>query len=117
MQKTPTKVNGVSMPSRSRKIPFNTPKVKRCIEDSQYTNSIEVVNVLDAHAAGETEPVSITKIGPDLVFGRLWQKMGMGEIIGKLASVRRHGFDLERAVYLSVLHRLFVSGSDRAAEA
>jgi transposase len=75
------------------------------------------VKVLDAHAAGETEPVSITKIGPDLVFGRLWQKMGMGEIIGRLASVRRHGFDLERAVYLSVLHRLFVSGSDRAAEA
>ena len=75
------------------------------------------VKVLDAHAAGETQPVSITKIGPDLVFGRLWQAMGMGEIIGSLASVRRHGFDLERAVYLSVLHRLFVSGSDRAAEA
>jgi transposase len=74
------------------------------------------VKVLDAHAAGETEPVSITKVGPDLVFGRLWQSMGLAEIVGGLAAKRKHGFDLERAVYLTVLHRLFASGSDRAAE-
>src|SRR4029450_10737370 len=43
--------------------------------------------------------------------------MGIGEIIRGLAAKRHHGFDLERAVYLTVLHRLFVSGSDRAAEA
>lgn len=29
---------------------------------------------------------------------------------------RRHGLDLERAVYLRVLHRLFAPGSDRAAD-
>jgi hypothetical protein len=75
------------------------------------------VKVLDAHAAGETEPVSIIKIGPELVFGRLWQDMGIGELISQLATERRYGFDLERAVYLTVLHRLFASGSDRAAEA
>jgi transposase len=73
--------------------------------------------VLDAHAAGETEPVSIMKIGPELVFGRLWQEMGIAEIISRLAAKRRYGFDLERALYLTVLHRLFASGSDRAAEA
>jgi hypothetical protein len=39
------------------------------------------VKVLDAHAAGQTEPVSIRKIGPDLVFGRLWQSMGLAEIV------------------------------------
>jgi hypothetical protein len=75
------------------------------------------VKVLDAHAAGETEPVAITKIGPDLVFGRLWQSMGLREIVRDLTGGRKHGFDLERAVYLTVLHRLFASGSDRAAEA
>ena len=75
------------------------------------------VKVLDAHAAGETEPVSIIKIGPELVFGRLWQDMGIGELISELAAERRYGFDLERALYLTVLHRLFASGSDRAAEA
>ena len=76
----------------------------------------EKIRVLDAHAAGETEPVSVRKIGADLVFGRLWKSMGMGEIVRGLAGKRRHEFDLERAVYLTVLHRLFASGSDRAAE-
>jgi transposase len=32
------------------------------------------------------------------------------------AKGRRYGFDLERALYLTVLHRLFAPGSDRAAE-
>jgi len=77
----------------------------------------EKIKVMDAHAAGQTEPVSITKIGPDLVFGRLWKSMGFEEIVRDLAGKRRHTFDLERAVYLTVLHRLFASGSDRAAEA
>ena len=76
----------------------------------------EKIRVLDAHAAGETEPVSVRKIGADLVFGRLWNSMGMEEIVRGLAGKRRHEFDLERAVYLTVLHRLFASGSDRAAE-
>ena len=74
------------------------------------------VKVLDAHAAGQTEPVSIAKVGPDLVFGRLWEATGLREIVGGLAGGRKHGFDLERGVYLTVLHRLFASGSDRAAE-
>ncbi|MEO8353620.1 MAG: transposase, partial [Chthoniobacteraceae bacterium] len=80
----------------------------------RYARNLKVLN---AHAAGETEPVSITKIGPDLVFGRLWKTMGLERIVQDLAGQRRHEFDLERAVYLTVLHRLFASGSDRAAEA
>ena len=36
-------------------------------------------------------------------------------MITELAGKRKHGFALERAVFLTVLHRLFVSGSDRAA--
>ena len=76
----------------------------------------ERLRVLDAHAAGETQPVAITKIGPDLVFGRLWVELGFKEIIDELLSQRRYEFEVERAVYLTVLHRLFASGSDRAAE-
>jgi hypothetical protein len=33
-----------------------------------------------------------------------------------LLKEREHEFDVERAIYLSMLHRLFASGSDRAAE-
>src|SRR5689334_8427176 len=35
--------------------------------------------VLDAHAAGELEPVSVRRWGADLVFGRLWQESGIAE--------------------------------------
>ena len=64
----------------------------------------EKIKVMDAHAAGETQPVAITKIGPDLVFGRLWKSMGFEEIVRDLAGKSRHTFALERAVYLTVLH-------------
>jgi transposase len=72
--------------------------------------------VLDAHAAGQMEPVSVRRIGPDLIFGRLWQENGLPDILHALLKGRRYGFDLERALYLRVLHRLFAPGSDRAAE-
>lgn len=58
----------------------------------------ERLRVLDAHAAGETKPVAITKIGPDLVFGRLWVELGFQEIIGELLGHRRYEFKVERAV-------------------
>jgi hypothetical protein len=72
--------------------------------------------VIDAHAAGETEPVRALRIGPDLVFGRLWKESGIEEVIQSLLGARRYDFDVERAIYLTVLHRLFAGGSDRAAE-
>ena len=76
----------------------------------------EKLAVIDAHAAGQTEPVTVLRIGPDLVFGRLWKECGIQEVIESLLETRRYDFDVERAVYLTVLHRLFASGSDRAAE-
>jgi hypothetical protein len=76
----------------------------------------ETIRVLDAHAAGQTEPVAIYSIGPDLVFGRLWKELGLSDILKALLKSRRFEFDVERAIYLTVLHRLFASGSDRAAE-
>src|SRR5437879_4850542 len=72
--------------------------------------------LIDAHAAGETEPVRVLRIGPELVFGRLWQESGIHEVVRSLLVTRGYEFDVERAVYLTVLHRLFASGSDRAAE-
>ena len=72
--------------------------------------------LLDAQAAGQMEPVSVRRLGPDLVFGRLWQESGLPEVLRSLLKGRRYDFELERAIYLTVLHRLFASGSDRAAE-
>jgi len=72
--------------------------------------------VIDAHAAGEIEPVAIRRIGPDLVFARLWKESGIAEVLRSILKERHYEFDVERAIYLTVLHRLFASGSDRAAE-
>ena len=72
--------------------------------------------VIDAHKAGETEPVSVRRIGPDLVFARLWKESGIPEALQSTLKDRRYEFDVERAIYLTVLHRLFATGSDRAAE-
>jgi len=72
--------------------------------------------VIDAHAAGQTEAVQVQRVGPDLVFGRLWGDLGVGRVLQAALESRRYGFDVERAIYLTVIHRLFASGSDRAAE-
>src|SRR3981081_1263150 len=72
--------------------------------------------VIDAHAAGEIQPVAIRRIGPDLVFARLWKESGIPEVLHSVLKARQYEVDLERAIYLTVLHRLFASGSDRAAE-
>jgi hypothetical protein len=76
----------------------------------------EKLAVIDAHAAGQTEPVRVQRVGPDLVFGRLWEALRLGLILRRALQSRRYAFDVERAVYLTVVHRLFASGSDRAAE-
>jgi transposase len=55
-------------------------------------------------------------IGPALVFDRLWQESGIKGCINELLKGRKFEFDVERAIFLTVLHRLMVSGSDRFCE-
>ena len=56
------------------------------------------------------------KIGPALICERLWKELGIGKIIRRLLAERKFGFDVEQAIFLTVLHRLFVSGSDRSCD-
>lgn len=72
--------------------------------------------VLTAFEAGEATTVAHRQLGPALAFERLWRETGCQRVIAELAEGREFGFDLERAVFLTVLHRLFDPGSDRAAE-
>lgn len=76
----------------------------------------EQVAVINASRWEEISAANKVRIGPALVFERLWQELGLGEILNELLRERRYEFSVERAVFLTVLHRLFVSGSDRAAE-
>ena len=55
-------------------------------------------------------------VGPALVFERLWNELELPTIINKLLEKHKYSFDIERAIFLTVLHRLFVSGSDRQCD-
>lgn len=74
------------------------------------------VSVLDAHKRGALPAAETIKIGPPKVFGRLWEQTGLKNVIQELLKDRKYEFDVERAIFLTVLHRLMVSGSDRNAE-
>jgi hypothetical protein len=64
----------------------------------------------------EAGRVACRRIGGPLLFGRLWERLGIAEVLGELLANRGFEFAVERAVFASVLHRLFVSGSDRSCE-
>jgi len=77
---------------------------------------VQQAMVLDAARTGEAPTIGVRRIGPTLVFERLWAETGCQDVIATLARRRGHRFALERAVFLSVLHRLMRGGSDLAAD-
>src|SRR4051794_21409182 len=72
--------------------------------------------VLSQLAAGNPEGLACKRIGAALLFGRLWEQTGCKAVIETLLTEREFEFPVERAVFATVLHRLMVSGSDRACE-
>jgi len=74
------------------------------------------VLLLSAHAKGHVPTITTRRIGPALIFERLWNQTGCRHVVEQLLAGRRVEFDVERAIFLTVLHRLFASGSDRAAD-
>ncbi len=74
----------------------------------------ESVMVLGAHREGEAPVISTRRIGPALVFARLWEELQIPQVIRRLLAGRRFTLPVERILFLTVLHRLFASGSDRS---
>jgi hypothetical protein len=72
--------------------------------------------VLSQIEAGNPERLACTRIGAPLLFGRLWEETGCRAVVEDLLSGRAFEFPVERAVFATVLHRIMVSGSDRACE-
>jgi hypothetical protein len=72
--------------------------------------------VLSQLEAGNPEGLACKRIGAPLLFGRLWEETGCRAVIEGLLASRGFEFVVERAVFATVLHRLMVSGSDRACE-
>src|SRR5262245_62062404 len=61
----------------------------------------------------EAFSLSAKRIGGPLLFGRLWQELGIEDVLSDLLKERSFEFAVERAIFTATLHRLFVSGSDR----
>jgi len=76
----------------------------------------EKLSILGAHMRGDSIATRSARIGPALIFQRLWQALSIDKVLATLLAGRRFEFSVERAIFLSVLHRLFAPGSDRAAE-
>jgi transposase len=74
----------------------------------------ESILVLTAHREGESPAISTRRIGPALVFARLWEELQIPQVIRRLLAGRRLRLPVERILFLTVLHRLFASGSDRS---
>ena len=76
----------------------------------------EKLAVLGAQSRGDSITTRSARIGPALLFQRLWQACSIDTVLPALLEGRRFEFSVERAIFLTVLHRLFAPGSDRAAE-
>jgi len=76
----------------------------------------KAVQVIDAHREGTLRARRTISLGPALVFDRLWHELGIDKVIEEQLSGSHHQFSVERAIFLTVLHRLFDPGSDRSAE-
>jgi Transposase DDE domain len=74
------------------------------------------VLLLSAHRSGQVPGVRSHRLGPTLIFERLWQETGCQDVLRELLAARHFEFAVERAVFLTVLHRLCASGSDRAGQ-
>src|SRR3954468_20248862 len=72
--------------------------------------------VLSQLETGNPERLACKRIGAPLLFGPLWEETGCRAVIEDLRSGRSFEFPVERAVFATVLHRIMVSGSDRACD-
>jgi hypothetical protein len=79
---------------------------------SQFSTKLAVLGVVQGT---DVSVLPKREIAPALVFGRLWRDLGLDQVLRDLLSRRHYGFDVERAVFLTVLHRLCCPGSDRQA--
>ena len=79
---------------------------------AKLTDQVLLISALDEEANGALS-VAAKRIGGPMLFGRIWERLGIGTVLDDLLKERAFEFPVERAVFVATLHRLFVSGSDR----
>jgi hypothetical protein len=79
---------------------------------AKLTDQVLLITALDEDAEGALSAAA-KRIGGPMLFGRIWERLGIGAVLEDLLKERAFEFPVERAVFVATLHRLFVSGSDR----
>lgn len=74
----------------------------------------KTLKLVGDYRAGDLAAQSDRVWGPVLVFERIWQDLGLPEILRQLAKGRQLSFDFERAIFAIALQRILAPGSDRA---
>src|SRR5215469_12016713 len=74
------------------------------VDELQASGQLERVLRSGAPASDDATKIAVRRIGPALVFERLWEATGCRAIITDLAGEWGHKFALERVVFLTVLH-------------
>ena len=76
---------------------------------AKFTDQVLLITTLDEDSDGSLS-VAAKRIGGPLLFGRIWERLGIADVLGELLKHRAFEFAVERAVFVGTLHRLFVSG-------
>ena len=79
---------------------------------AKLTDQVLLIHALDEDA-DRALSIAAKRIGGPMLFGKIWERLGVAEALGGLLKDREFEFAVERAVFVATLHRLFVSGSDR----
>src|SRR6478736_8436889 len=74
---------------------------------ARYAERALVLSQLDA---GNPDGLACKRIGAPLLFGRLWEETGCRAVVEDLLSGRGFEFPVERAIFATVLHRIYGLG-------
>lgn len=74
--------------------------------------SKEKLELLDL--AQDLSPDEALEFGPKIIFERIWSDLGLDKIINKLQRKTKHQFNLEQALFSSVLNRIVEPKSELA---
>jgi hypothetical protein len=80
---------------------------------ARLCDQVLLIQAFEADAKESAISLTAKRIGGPLLFGRIWERLGIEAVLADLLRERAFEFPVERAVFVAALHRLFVSGSDR----
>jgi len=85
-------------------------EIMECLEE---VSNLSMLLKEDVDNNEDIEEISSEKIGPPLLFGRIWKQLGIDDILSSLLEERNFEIDLPLITFISTINRLISPGSDR----